>query len=102
MGFFQEIRQFAHRYDPIGANLVDNAVRTDSRAVMEASRLGDRLGLPGHNAIGTLTRDEGRRNIGSVSIQAVGRGVWASGANPGGVEGPGGGTAYAGPGAAAG
>jgi hypothetical protein len=65
MGFFQEIRQFAHRYDPIGANLVDNMIRTDSRVVAEVSRGADRVlgGDDKSTAMGRLTRDESRRNV---------------------------------------
>jgi len=77
MGFFQQIREFAHRYDPIGANLVDNMIRTDSRVVAEVSRGSDRvsnaIGLGGlTNPIGSEIRRESRKNIADPS-RAVGR-----------------------------
>jgi len=69
--FWQDLRETAHRIDPIGANLVDNMIRTDSRVAAEVSRGADRLlGRP--TPMGRLTRDESRRNIKDPS-RAVGR-----------------------------
>ena len=77
MGFFQQIREFAHRYDPIGANVVDNAIRSDSRLVAEVSRGSDRvsqaIGLGGlTDPAGRTIRRESRANIADPS-RAVGR-----------------------------
>lgn len=72
--FWQDLRDVAHRVDPIGANLVDNMIRTDSRVVAEVSRGHDRVfgGSDGQTGLGRGIRDESRRNIKDPS-RAVGR-----------------------------
>lgn len=72
--FWQDLRDVAHRVDPIGANLVDNMIRTDSRIVAEVSRGHDRVfgGSDGQTGLGRGIRDESRRNIKDPS-RAVGR-----------------------------
>jgi len=76
-GFLSRIRDAAHRYDPLGANLVDNMIRTDSRVVAEVSRGSDRvsqaIGLGGlTDPAGRTIRRESRANIADPS-RAVGR-----------------------------
>jgi hypothetical protein len=72
--FWQDLRETAHRVDPLGAKLVDNMIRTDSRVVAEVSRGHDRVfgGSDRQTGLGRGIRDESRRNIKDPS-RAVGR-----------------------------
>lgn len=111
--FWQDLRDVAHRVDPIGANLVDNMIRTDSRVVAEVSRGHDRVfgGSDRQTGLGRGIRDESRRNIKDPS-RAVSRaaatlalmyGAYAyGGAAAGGSGAAAGGSAGASVGAAAG